>query len=256
MPSAFQRVLLKISGEALAGEQQLGIDPQRLGAIAGEIATLAGAGVQVALVLGGGNFFRGVKLQAEQMDRVAADNMGMLATVMNGLALQDALERRGRDTRVMSALRMDQVAEPFIRRRALRHMEKGRCVIFVGGTGSPYFSTDTAAALRAMEIRAQAILKGTKVDGVYDADPALHPGATRFAAISYEEFIHRNLRVMDTSAVSLCRDNQMPVIVFSLLAPGNIVRVGQGEPIGSRIGPATPKAATGAGPRTPTGAAS
>ncbi|MGH9481196.1 MAG: UMP kinase [Terriglobales bacterium] len=253
MSTVYQRVLLKLSGEALAGEQQLGVDPQRLGGIAGEIVTLAGAGVQVALVLGGGNFFRGVKLQAEHMDRVAADHMGMLATVINGLALQDALEARGLDTRVMSALQMDEVAEPFIRRRALRHLEKRRCVIFVGGTGSPYFSTDTAAALRAMEIRAQVILKATKVDGIYDADPRLHPGAARFAAVSYEEFIQRNLRVMDTSAVSLCRDNQMPVVVFSLLVPGNIVRAGQGEPIGSRIGPSAPKSA-GAAPRTPTGA--
>ncbi|HVA63366.1 MAG TPA: UMP kinase [Terriglobales bacterium] len=239
MPTAFQRVLLKLSGEALAGEQQLGIDPARMAAIAGEVVTLAAAGVQVALVLGGGNFFRGVKLQAQHMDRVAADHMGMLATVINGIAMQDALESHGLSTRVMSALRMDQVAEPFIRRRALRHLEKGRCVIFVGGTGSPYFSTDTAAALRAMEIRAQAILKGTKVDGIYDADPRLVANASRFSAITYQEFIQRNLRVMDISAVSLCQENHLPVIVFSLLVPGNIVRVAQGEPIGSRIGAAS-----------------
>jgi len=251
MPTAFQRVLLKLSGEALAGEQQLGIDPARMAAIAGEVVTLAAAGVQVALVLGGGNFFRGVKLQAQHMDRVAADHMGMLATVINGIAMQDALESRGLSTRVMSALRMDQVAEPFIRRRALRHLEKGRCVIFVGGTGSPYFSTDTAAALRAMEIRAQAILKGTKVDGIYDADPRLVANANRFSAITYQEFIQRNLRVMDISAVSLCQENHLPVIVFSLLVPGNIVRVAQGEPIGSRIG-----AAPAARPEPPLGAAS
>lgn len=249
MPTAPQRVLLKLSGEALAGEQQLGIDPGRMGAIAGEVATLAASGVQVALVLGGGNFFRGVRLQAQHMDRVAADHMGMLATVINGIAMQDALESRGLSTRVMSALRMDQVAEPFIRRRALRHLDKGRCVIFVGGTGSPYFSTDTAAALRAMEIRAQAILKGTKVDGVYDADPRQVPGAKRFEAISYAEFIQRNLRVMDISAVSLCQENQMPVVVFSLLVPGNIIRAGRGEPIGSRIGAL-------AQPEPPLGAAS
>jgi len=247
MPTAFQRVLLKLSGEALAGSQAFGVDPQRMGEIAGEIVQVAQAGTQVALVLGGGNFFRGVKLQAQQMDRVAADHMGMLATVINGLAMQDALERRGLSTRVMSAVRMDQVAEPFIRRRALRHLEKGRCVIFVGGTGSPYFSTDTGAALRAMEIRAQAILKGTKVDGVYDADPAQIAGAKRFASIEYQEFIERNLRVLDMSAVSLCRDNHMPVIVFSLLQPGNIVRVARGEPVGSRIGPEpTPLAVPGA----------
>ncbi|HEY8054938.1 MAG TPA: UMP kinase [Terriglobales bacterium] len=236
MASGYSRVLLKLSGEALAGEQQLGIDPARMDAIAGEVVDLAATGVQVALVLGGGNFFRGVKLQAQRMDRVAADNMGMLATVINGIAMQDALERRGLSTRVMSAIEMNQVAERFIRRRAIRHLEKGRCVIFVAGTGSPYFSTDTAAALRAMEIRAEAILKGTKVDGIYDADPTTTPGARRFAAISYQEFMQRNLRVMDMAAVSLCRDNQLPVIVFSLLKPGNIVKVASGEPVGSRIG--------------------
>jgi len=236
MPSAFQRVLLKLSGEALAGTQQLGIDPERMGAIAGEIVDLAKTGCQVALVLGGGNFFRGVALQAKRMDRVAADQMGMLATVINGIAMQDALESRGLDTRVMSALEMNQVSERFIRRRAIRHLEKGRCVIFVAGTGSPYFSTDTAAALRAMEIRADVILKGTKVDGIYDADPQLVKNAKRFPAIAYQDFIQRNLRVMDLSAVALCQDNNLPVIVFSLLTPGNIARVAQGEPIGSRIG--------------------
>ncbi len=237
MASAYKRVLLKLSGEALAGEQQLGISPERMDAIAGEIVTAAQAGVQIALVLGGGNFFRGVALQAKHMDRVAADQMGMLATVINGLAMQDALERRGLDTRVMSAIEMNQVAERFIRRRAIRHLEKGRCVIFVGGTGSPYFSTDTAAALRAMEIHAEAILKGTKVDGIYDADPTLNPTATRFPSIDYQEFIRRNLRVMDIAAVSLCQDNHLPVIVFSLLQPGNIIKVARGEPVGSRIGP-------------------
>ncbi|MGH9488468.1 MAG: UMP kinase [Terriglobales bacterium] len=238
MPTAYKRVLLKLSGEALAGEQQLGIAPERMDAMAGEIVEAARSGVEMALVLGGGNFFRGVALQAQHMDRVAADQMGMLATVINGLAMQDALERRGLDTRVMSAVEMNQVAERFIRRRAIRHLEKGRCVIFVGGTGSPYFSTDTAAALRAMEIRAEVILKGTKVDGVYDADPRLTPSAARFAEISYSEFIRRNLRVMDISAVSLCQDNRVPVIVFSLLQAGNIVKVARGEPVGSRIGPA------------------
>ncbi|MGH9474915.1 MAG: UMP kinase [Terriglobales bacterium] len=238
MANAYQRVLLKLSGEALAGEQQLGIQPERMGALAEEIVEAARSGVQIALVLGGGNFFRGVALQARQMDRVAADQMGMLATVINGLAMQDALEHRGLDTRVMSAIEMNQVAERFIRRRAIRHLNKGRCVIFVGGTGSPYFSTDTAAALRAMEIHAQVILKGTKVDGIYDADPRQTPGAVRFASIEYHEFIQRNLRVMDIAAVSLCQDNQVPVVVFSLLEPGNIVKAARGEPVGSRIGPA------------------
>ena len=236
MPTAFKRVLLKLSGEALAGTQRLGIDPERMSALAGEIATLVNCGVQVALVLGGGNFFRGVALQAQRMDRVAADQMGMLATVINGLAMQDALEQRGVETRLMSALEMNQVAERFIRRRAIRHLEKGRCVIFAAGTGSPYFSTDTAAALRGMEIHADVILKGTKVDGIYDADPQLVKDATRLPAIGYQEFIQRNLRVMDISAVSMCRDNNLPVIVFSLLEAGNIVRVAQGEPIGSTIG--------------------
>ncbi|MGH9412899.1 MAG: UMP kinase [Terriglobales bacterium] len=238
MAAAFQRVLLKLSGEALAGDQQLGISPERMGAIASEIVEAAQSGVQIALVLGGGNFFRGVALQAKHMDRVAADQMGMLATVINGLAMQDALERRGLDTRVMSALEMNQVAERFIRRRAIRHLEKGRCVIFVGGTGSPYFSTDTAAALRAMEIHAEVILKGTKVDGIYDADPTTTPQAVRFPVIGYQEFIQRNLRVMDIAAVSLCQDNHLPVVVFSLLQSGNIVKVSRGEPVGSRIGEA------------------
>lgn len=241
MAAAFKRVLLKLSGEALAGGNQLGIDPERMGELAREIVTVAQRGTQVALVLGGGNFFRGVALQAKRMDRVAADHMGMLATVINGIAMQDALERCGLDTRVMSALQMDEVAEPFIRRRAIRHLEKGRCVIFVGGTGSPYFSTDTAAALRGMEIRADALLKGTKVDGIYDADPAVVKTARRFTALSFQEFIERNLRVMDTSAISMCRDNHLPVIVFSLLVPGNIARVASGEPVGSRVGDATPE---------------
>lgn len=236
---AFKRVLLKLSGEALAGNREFGIDPQRLGEIADEIVGLRALQVEVALVLGGGNFFRGVALQAKQMDRVAADHMGMLATVINGLAMQDALESRGWNTRVMSAIQMHQVAEPFIRRRAIRHLEKGRAVIFVGGTGNPYFSTDTAAALRAMEVKAEVILKGTKVDGIYDADPALVPGARRFVAIGYQEFIERNLRVMDISAVSLCQDNKLPVIVFNLREPGNVRRVVLGEPVGSRIAETT-----------------
>lgn len=241
--AAFKRVLLKISGEALAGQNQFGIDPVRMGEIADEIASVHALGTQVALVVGGGNFFRGVALQARNMDRVTADQMGMLATVMNGLALQDSLEARGVSTRVMSGLQMNQVAEPFIRRRAMRHLEKGRVVIFVGGTGSPYFSTDTGAALRAMEIKAEVILKGTKVDGIYDADPRLVKTALRFESIGYQEFIERNLRVMDISAVSLCKDNDMPVIVFNLQREGNIRRVVEGENVGSRIGAPNPAVA-------------
>jgi uridylate kinase len=241
--AAFKRVLLKISGEALAGQNQFGIDPVRMGEIADEIASVHALGTQVALVVGGGNFFRGVALQARNMDRVTADQMGMLATVMNGLALQDSLEARGVSTRVMSGLQMNQVAEPFIRRRAIRHLEKGRVVIFVGGTGSPYFSTDTGAALRAMEVKAEVILKGTKVDGIYDADPRLVKTALRFESIGYQEFIERNLRVMDISAVSLCKDNDMPVIVFNLQREGNIRRVVEGENVGSRIGVPNPAVA-------------
>ena len=241
--AAFKRVLLKLSGEALAGHNQFGIDPERMGEIADEVGSVHKLGVEVALVVGGGNFFRGVALQARQMDRVSADQMGMLATVMNGLALQDSLESRGIHTRVLSGLQMNQVAEPFIRRRAIRHLEKKRVVIFVGGTGNPYFSTDTAAALRAMEVKAEVIMKGTKVDGVYDADPTLVKTALRFETIGYQEFIERNLRVMDISAVSLCKDNDLPVIVFNLQRPGNIRRVVMGEKVGSRIGPPEPTVA-------------
>ncbi len=234
--TVFKRVLLKISGEALAGDAEFGIDPVRMGSLADEIAAVHALNVEIAMVIGGGNFFRGVALQAKQMDRVAGDHMGMLATVINALAMQDALESRGVQTRVMTALQMQQVAEPFIRRRAIRHLEKARVVIFAGGTGNPFFSTDTAAALRAMEVKAEVILKGTKVDGVYDADPTLIKTAQRFESIGYQEFIERNLRVMDLSAVSLCKDNDLPVIVFNLRQQGNIRRVIQGEPIGSRIG--------------------
>jgi len=234
--TVFKRVLLKISGEALAGDEHFGINPERMGSLADEIAAVHALNVEIAMVIGGGNFFRGVALQAKQMDRVAGDHMGMLATVINALAMQDALESRGVQTRVMTALQMQQVAEPFIRRRAIRHLEKGRVVIFAGGTGNPFFSTDTAAALRGMEIKAEVILKGTKVDGVYDADPAIIKTAQRFESIGYQEFIKRNLRVMDISAVSLCKDNDLPVIVFNLRQQGNIRRVIQGEPIGSRIG--------------------
>jgi len=233
--AVFKRVLLKLSGEALAAGQGFGVDPQHIHSIAGELAGVHRLGIQVAIVVGGGNFFRGVAEQAKDMDRVSADHMGMLATVINSLALQDALEKQDVHTRVMSAIEMNQVCEPFIRRRAIRHLEKGRVVIFAGGTGNPYFSTDTAASLRAMEIKADAILKATKVDGIYDADPMLVKDATKFAQISYMEVLKRGLKVMDSTAISLCKDNNLPIIVFNLNQPGNIKRVVTGEKIGSLV---------------------
>ena len=237
MPSnpIFQRILLKLSGEALGGVQGYGVDPERASAIAQEIADVRQTGVQLALVIGGGNIFRGLAHSAKSMDRAAADQMGMLATVINAIALQDALEKLSVSTRVMSAIVMNQVAEPFIRRRAIRHLEKGRVVIFAAGTGSPYFSTDTAAALRAMEIKADVILKATKVDGVYDADPVLVKDARMFPEISYWDVLSQNLGVMDSTAISLCRENHLPIIVFNLNVPGNIARVIQGEKIGSLV---------------------
>src|ERR1700681_2881827 len=221
----FKRILLKLSGEALAATQGFGVDPFRIHEIAAELADVRSLGIEIAIVVGGGNFFRGVAEQAKDMDRVSADHMGMLATVINALALQDALEKQGVYTRVQSAIEMKQVAEPFIRRRAIRHLEKGRVVIFAGGTGNPYFSTDTAASLRAMEIKADAILKATKVDGIYDADPLKVPNAKFFAAISYREVLNQNLKVMDSTAISLCMDNGMPIVVFNMNRPGYIRRV-------------------------------
>jgi uridylate kinase len=232
---AFKRVLLKLSGEALAAGQGFGVDPEHIHSIAAELADVHSLDVQIAIVVGGGNFFRGVAEQAKEMDRVSADHMGMLATVINALALQDALEKQGVFTRVMSAIEMNQVAEPFIRRRAMRHLEKGRIVIFAGGTGNPYFSTDTAASLRAMEIKADAILKATKVDGIYDADPMLVKNAKKFAEISYMEVLKQGLKVMDSTAISLCKDNNLPIIVFNLNQHGNIRRVLTGEKIGSLV---------------------
>jgi len=232
----FKRVLLKLSGEALAGKQHFGVETSRIHQIAEEIKEVQALGVEIAIVVGGGNFFRGVAEQARDMDRVSADHMGMLATVINALALQDALEKQGVDTRVMSAIEMNQVAEPFIRRRAIRHLEKGRAVIFAAGTGSPYFSTDTAASLRAMEIKADAILKATQVDGIYDADPRLVKDATMFDKITYLEFLKRGLKVMDSTAISLCRDNNLPVAIFNLNVRGNIRRVVTGERVGSLVG--------------------
>ena len=226
---------MKLSGEALAAGQGFGVDNSRVHEIAGEIREVHELGVEVGIVVGGGNFFRGVAEQAREMDRVSADHMGMLATMINALALQDALEKRQVFTRVMSAIEMNQVAEPFIRRRAIRHLEKGRVVIFGAGTGNPYFSTDTAASLRAMEIKADVIIKATKVDGIYDADPELVSDATRFEQISYMDVLKQGLRVMDATAISLCRENNLPIIVFNLNVEGNIRRVVLGEKVGSLV---------------------
>ena len=231
----FKRIILKLSGEALAAGQGFGVDPIRVHEIAAEIQDVHSLGVQIAIVIGGGNFFRGVAEQAREMDRVTADHMGMLATMINALALQDALEKRGVYSRVMSAIEMHEVAEPFIRRRAIRHMEKDRVVIFGAGTGNPYFSTDTAASLRAMEIKADVILKATKVDGIYDADPVIVKDAKMFDQISYMEVLKKGLKVMDATAISLCKDNNLPIIVFNLNHSGNIRRVVTGEKIGSLV---------------------
>src|SRR5690348_7830297 len=232
MSKVFNRVLLKLSGEALAAGQGFGVDVTRVHEIAGEIAEVHALGVQTAIVVGGGNFFRGVAEQARDMDRVSADHMGMLATMVNALALQDALEKRNVHTRVMSAIEMNQVAEPFIRRRAIRHLEKQRIVIFAAGTGSPYFSTDTAASLRAMEIKADVIMKATKVDGIYDADPIKVKDAQMFDHLTYMDVLRKGLKVMDATAISLCQDNSLPILVFNLNRPGNIRRVVMGEKIG------------------------
>ena len=231
----YRRILLKLSGEVLAGDGSFGIDPGRVKDLAAEVAEVARSGVEIGLVVGGGNFFRGVAAAAQNMERVTADHMGMLATVINALALQDALEKQGVHTRVQSAIEMNQVAEPFIRRRAIRHLEKGRIVIFAGGTGNPYFSTDTAASLRAMEIKADAILKATKVDGIYDADPMIVKDATKFTEITYLEVLKRGLKVMDSTAISLCKDNNLPIIIFNLNRHGNIRKVLSGEKIGSLV---------------------
>ena len=232
---AYKRVLLKLSGEALMGEQTYGIDPAVATQIAKDIKEIQGMGVETAIVIGGGNIFRGVAASARGMDRATADYMGMLATVINALALQDALEQQDVVTRVVTAIEMRAVAEPFIRRRAIRHLEKGRVVVFGAGTGNPYFSTDTAAALRAMEIKADVIMKGTKVDGIYDADPMVKTDAVRFDRISYQQVLEQGLKVMDATAISLCMDNRLPIVVFNLRTPGNIKRAITGEPIGSLV---------------------
>jgi uridylate kinase len=232
---AYRRVLLKLSGEALMGDHAFGIDPAVTTQIAKDIAEIQGLGVQTAVVIGGGNLFRGLAASAKGMDRATADYMGMLATVINALALQDALEHQGVLTRVASAIEMRAVAEPFIRRRAVRHLEKGRVVVFAAGTGNPYFTTDTAAALRAMEMKADVILKGTKVDGIYTADPMLDKTATKYDDISYLMVLERQLKVMDATAISLCMDNKLPIVVFNLKTAGNVRRVIMGEPVGTTV---------------------
>jgi uridylate kinase len=232
---AFTRILLKLSGEVLAGGAKFGIDADRVHALATEVAEVASKGVQIGLVVGGGNIFRGIAAAALHMDRVTADHMGMLATAINSLALSDALEHAGIPTRVMSAIQMHQVAEPYIRRRAIRHLEKGRIVIFAGGTSNPYFSTDTAAALRALEIRAEIIAKATRVDGVYDKDPLKFPDAVRFERIAFLDVLAKGLGVMDATSIAMCRDNKLPIIVFNLNVPGNIMRMSMGESVGTVI---------------------
>jgi len=235
MPPAYRRILLKLSGEALMGDKGFGIDAAVATQVATDVAEVQRQGVEVAIVIGGGNIFRGLAASARGMDRATADYMGMLATVINALALQDAIEHQGIVTRVVTAIEMRAVAEPFIRRRAIRHLEKGRVVILAAGTGNPYFTTDTAAALRAMEIKADVILKATKVDGVYTADPVIHPEATRYDRISYLQVLERGLQVMDSTAISLCMDNRLPIVVFNLRTPGNLRRVVLGEAVGTVV---------------------
>ncbi|HLJ52825.1 MAG TPA: UMP kinase [Rhizomicrobium sp.] len=237
MPEApkYRRILLKLSGEVMAGDEKFGLDAERVKALATEVAEVARTGVQVGVVVGGGNFFRGVAEAARKMDRVTADHMGMLATVINALALQDALEQMGANTRVMSAIEMHQVAEPYIRRRAIRHLEKNRIVIFAAGTSNPYFSTDTAATLRALEIHAEVIAKATRVNGVYDKDPLKYPDAVMYTKVTYLEVLSKGLAVMDSTAIAMCRDNQLPVLVFNLNTTGNIMRMSMGENVGTLI---------------------
>ncbi|MGY0559209.1 UMP kinase [Luteimonas sp. A277] len=232
---AFRRVLLKLSGEALMGEEDYGIDPKVIGRLAREVMEVQQAGAEIALVIGGGNIFRGAGLAASGMDRVTGDHMGMLATVINALAMQDALEQLGGSVRVMSALKVNDICEDYIRRRAIRHLEKGRIAIFAAGTGNPFFTTDSGAALRAIEIGADLLLKATKVDGVYDADPAKHPDAKRFDTLTYDEVLARDLQVMDTAAFALCRDSDMPLRIFDMGQPGQLLRILKGEQIGTLV---------------------
>lgn len=232
----YTRILLKLSGEALMGDQRGGIDPAVVSMIATQVKEIREMGVEVALVIGGGNIFRGVAGATKGMDRVTGDHMGMLATMINALALQDALEQRDVDTRCMSGIEMPKVAESYIRRRAIRHMDKGRVVIFGAGTGNPYFSTDTAAALRANEIEAQVVMKATNVDGIYTADPKKDPNATRYETVSFQEVLEKDLRVMDAAAIALCKENRLPILVFDMNVPGNLLRAVQGENIGTLVG--------------------
>jgi uridylate kinase len=231
----YRRIVLKLSGESFQGSQGFGIDAETVHSIAREVKEVSDLGIQMAIIVGGGNIFRGTRQKSLSIDRATGDYMGMLATVINGLALQDALEKQGVVTRLLSAIDMAQVAEPFIRRRAMRHLEKGRVVIFAAGTGNPYFSTDTAAALRAMEIKAHVIMKATRVDGIYDADPEKVAGAKMFDRITYLDVIQKGLTVMDSTAISLCMDNRMPIIIFNMNTPGNIRRVAMGEKVGSTV---------------------
>ncbi|HEX7130527.1 MAG TPA: UMP kinase [Rhodanobacteraceae bacterium] len=231
----YQRILLKLSGEALMGELDYGIDPQVIGRLAEEILEVRAAGVLIGVVIGGGNIFRGAGLAAAGMDRVTGDHMGMLATVMNALAMQDAIEKRGGFARVMSAISIHDVCEDFIRRRAVRHIEKGRIVLFAAGTGNPFFTTDSAAALRAIEVGADLLLKATKVDGVYNADPKKRKDAKRFEHVTYDEVIARNLQVMDTAAIALCRDNRIPLRIYDMTRPGNLMRIMKGEAVGTLV---------------------
>ena len=233
--TGYRRVLLKLSGEALMGEAGYGIDPVVLARLAQEVSDACALGVEISIVVGGGNIFRGISASAKDMERAQADTIGMIATVMNSLALQEALERLGRYTRVMSAISMQAVAEPYIRRRAIRHLEKGRIVIFAAGTGLPYFSTDTTAALRALEIGAEVIMKATRVDGVFDADPKTHPDALRFDELGYLDVLNRGLKVMDSTAISLCMDNDLPILVFNMETAGNIERAVRGDTVGTLV---------------------
>ena len=235
MNSPYRRVILKLSGEVLAGEGGFGISPSVIRALAEQMRDVHTLGTEIGIVIGGGNFIRGISAASEGMDRAAADYMGMLASVMNGMALQDALERVGLHTRVLTAIEIREVAEPYIRRRAIRHFEKGRTVIFAGGTGNPYFTTDTAAALRAAEVHADAVLKATKVDGVYSADPKSNAEAVRYERLTYDEAVRENLQFMDQAAIAVCRENDLPIIVFDMTVPGNIRKVIAGEAIGTRV---------------------
>jgi uridylate kinase len=235
MATQYQRILLKLSGESLMGDKSFGLDPQMLEQYAKDIKTVTDLGVQVALVIGGGNIYRGMNEKETGIERAQGDYMGMLATVINGVAMQSMLEKVGVQTRLQTAIKMDQVAEPFIRRKAIRHLEKGRVVIFGAGTGNPYFTTDTAGSLRAVEINANAILKGTRVDGIYDTDPEKNPNAVKFSNLSFTEAISKNLKVMDMTAFTLCQENKMPIIVFDMNTPGNLLKIVQGETIGTIV---------------------